>query len=153
MHVRTIVLASLPLIALAGFAWPTGEARAATRLVVNCNDAGPGSLRAAAAAANNGDLIDLRKLSCTRIVLTSGAIRLPDQFITIIGAGESRITIDGNHASRVLEHTSTAWPLNNNATLRLRRLTVANGLDVENFGSGGCILAGRHLRLEYATVH
>src|SRR5512133_3382654 len=101
MHVRTLVLASLPLIALAGFAWPIGDASAATRLVSNCNDAGPGSLRAAAAAANSGDVIDLRGLSCSRIVLTSGAVPLPDQFITIIGAGESRITIDGNHAGRV----------------------------------------------------
>ena len=72
------------------------EAHAATRTVTNCNDAGPGSLRAAAAAANSGDTIDLRALTCNRIVLTSGAIVFNDQFITVIGAGESRITIDGN---------------------------------------------------------
>jgi hypothetical protein len=150
-RVRPLLLAAIPLAILA-FAWPADPANAATRTVTNCNDAGTGSLRAAAAAANSGDLIDLRGLTCPRIVLTSGAIRLPDQFITIIGAGESRITIDGNHASRVLEHTSTSWPLDNNATLRLRRLTVANGLDQENFGSGGCILSRRHVRLEYAQV-
>jgi hypothetical protein len=152
-RVRPFLLAAFPLLALSTLAWPGGEAQAATRTVTNCNDSGAGSLRAAAAAANNGDLIDLRKLSCTRIVLTSGAIRLPDQFITIIGSGESRITIDGNHASRVLEHTSTSWPLNNNASLHLRHLTIANGLDVENFGFGGCIYAARHIRLEYAQVH
>ncbi len=135
-------------------------AHAATRLVSNCNDSGAGSLRAAAAAANSGDTIDLRKLSCPRIVLTSGAIRIPDQFITIVGAGESRITIDGNHASRVFEHygpASAPWPLDNQATLRLRRLTVANGLALEEGGfvgtSGGCIDAATHVRLEYTQVH
>ena len=152
MHrVRALLLAAIPL-AFVALAWPVDAAHAARRTVTNCNDSGTGSLRAAAAAANSGDLIDLRGLACSRIVLTSGAIRLPDQFITIIGAGESRMTIDGNHASRVLEHTSTAWPLNNNATLRLRRLTVANGTDIESAATGGCIYAARHLRLEYAQV-
>ena len=152
MHrARPLLLAAIPLAFIA-LAWPVDAAHAATRTVSNCNDSGTGSLRAAAAAANSGDLIDLRTLACTRIVLTSGAIRLPDQFITVVAAGESRMTIDGNHAGRVFEHTSTSWPLNNNATLRLRRLTVANGLDVENGASGGCIYAARHLRLEYAQV-
>lgn len=146
------LLALLPLVA---FALPTHEAQAATRFVTNCNDAGTGSLRAAAAAANSGDLIDLRGLTCTRIVLTSGAIRIPDQFITIIARGESLLTIDGNHAGRVIRHEALAsapWPLNNDATLRLRRLTIANGSDIEFSAIGGCIMARRHLRLEYVHV-
>jgi len=149
--------ATLAAATLATACWLPLPAQAATRVVTHCNDSGAGSLRAAAAAANSGDLIDLRGLICNRIVLTSGAIRLPDQFITILGAGESKITIDGNHASRVFEHrplTSAPWPLNNNATLRLRRLTVANGLAEDEFGvRGGCIDGATHVRLEYAQVH
>jgi len=157
-HPRPLgIPASILLLGWLGVAGISSEALAATRLVTNCNDSGPGSLRAAAAAANSGDIIDLRSLACTRITLTSGAIRLPDQFITVIGAGESRITIDGNGASRVFEHAplaSAPWPLNNEATLRLRRLTVANGLNAGQFqANGGCILGATHVRLEYAQVH
>ncbi|HMB43618.1 MAG TPA: choice-of-anchor Q domain-containing protein [Luteimonas sp.] len=154
MHrIRPLVLGLLPVFALAGVAAPIAVAHAATRHVTNCNDSGPGSLRAAAASADSGDLIDLRRLSCSRIVLTSGAVQLPDQFITIVGAGASRITVDGNSASRVFEHTSSTWPLNNDATLRLIKLSVANGLDLQDSGRGGCILAGKNVRLEYAQVH
>ena len=39
--------------------------------VSNCNDAGPGSLRAAAEAALSGDVIDLTALACSTITLTS----------------------------------------------------------------------------------
>lgn len=156
MHATSLTTLAAVSLATACWLMPL-HAQAATRVVTNCNDSGAGSLRAAAAAANSGDLIDLRGLTCNRIVLTSGAIRLPDQFITILGAGESRITIDGNHASRVFEHrplASAPWPLNNDATLRLRRLTVANGLAEAQFGvRGGCVDGAMHVRLEYAQVH
>src|SRR5204862_954753 len=103
------------------------------------------------------DLLDVRGLTCNRIVLTSGEVRLPEQFITIIGAGESRITVDGNGASRVFNHSppdSTPWPLNNAATLRLVRLTVANGRqEVADAAQGGCLYGATHVRLEYAQVH
>jgi hypothetical protein len=151
------LMASAVLLGTLGAVGVVPEARALTRVVSNCNDAGAGSLRAAANAATSGDTIDLRALACNRIVLTSGEIRLPDQFITIIGAGESRITIDGNHASRVFNHSPTSaapWPLNNNATLRLVRLTVANGLhEQDNGAAGGCVYGRTHVRLEYAQVH
>jgi hypothetical protein len=154
-------IALLASVLLLGTLGVVPGARAATRVVTNCNDAGPGSLRAAAAAANSGDTIDLRALTCNRILLTSGAIVFTGQFITVIGAGESRITIDGNHASRVFEHhgpASAPWPLDNQATLRLVRLTAANGFALDPNGGfagigGGCIEAATNVRLEYAQVH
>jgi hypothetical protein len=128
-------------------------AHAATRMVTNCDNSGPGSLRAVAAAANSGDTIDLRSLTCSPIRLTTGPITLPDEFITIVGAGESRTRIDGNGTSRVLVHASPTWGLNTGATLRLRRLTIQNGLQaVANDTRGGCIYAARHIRLEYVHV-
>lgn len=137
-------------VAIGGFGIAPA-AHAATRTVSNCNDSGAGSLRAAAAAANSGDTIDLRSLTCSQITLTSGAIAIPDQTITIVGAGEDRIRIDGNGASRVFEHIGI-WPTAANATLRLQRLTVQNGLISGTNPSGGCIRSLRHVRLEYVHV-
>ena len=126
-------------------------ARAATLLVTSCTDGGTGSLRAAAAAANSGDTLDLRGLACNQITLTSGAIAITDQSITIVGAGESRIRIDGNRNGRVFTHAGT-WPEGSNATLTLRNLTVQNGLVVGTNPGGGCINSARHVRLEHVHL-
>jgi hypothetical protein len=150
------VFASALLLGATGSIGIAPEARAATRVVTNCADGGVGSLRAAAAAADSGDTLDLRGLACHQITLTSGAIQIPDQFITIVGAGESRIRIDGNHHGRVFTHNGT-WPEGNNARLTLRNLTVQNGLVAGVNPTGGCILSfGRvrleHVHLRYCTV-
>lgn len=142
----TVVLGSLGGVSIAP------QAHAATRTVTNCNDSGAGSLRAAAAAANSGDTIDLRSLTCSRITLTGGAIQLPDQFLTIVGAGESKLQIDGNGASRVFTHSSAAWPDTSGATLTLRRMTIQHGLVTGTNPSGGCIFAARNVRLEYVHL-
>jgi len=83
--------------------------------------------------------------------MTSGAILIPDQFITIVGAGESRMHIDGNHNGRVFTHSGT-WPDGNNATLTLRNLTVQNGLVIGTNPGGGCINSSRHVRLEHVHL-
>ena len=151
-HSRSIALfASILLLSGVGVAGSATQAHAATRTVANCNDSGTGSLRAAAAAANSGDTIDLRSLTCSRITLTSGAIVLPDQFITIVGSGESRIRIDGNDNGRVFTH-SGAWPDDSGATLTLRRMTIQNGLVTGTNPTGGCILSLRNVRLQYVHL-
>jgi hypothetical protein len=152
LHSRPLVLiASTVLLGAVGSMAPIPQAHAATRLVTSCTDGGAGSLRAAAAAANSGDTIDLRGLACNQITLTSGAILIPDQFITIVGAGESRIRIDGNRNGRVFTHNG-AWPDGNNATLTLRNLPVQNGLVVGTNPMGGCIYTARHVRLEHVHL-
>jgi hypothetical protein len=152
LHARTSApLASILLLSAVGATGIASEAEAATRTVKNCNDSGAGSLRAAAAAADSGDTIDLRSLTCSRIMLTSGAIVLPDQFITIVGAGESKIRIDGKSKSRVFVH-SGPWPDDSAATLRLRRLTVQNGLMEGTNPNGGCIFALRDVHLEHVHL-
>src|SRR5262249_23584395 len=84
--------------ALAGAVFPC--AKATTISVTNTNDSGPGSLRAALAAANDGDTIDATGISGT-IILTSGQL-LVSKSVTIAGPGANRLTISGNYAQRVL---------------------------------------------------
>ena len=68
-------LASLVSLALmTSAALPVSTASAATIHVMNCNDSGVGSLRGSVASALSGDTIDLTRLRCSRIVLTSGEI-------------------------------------------------------------------------------
>src|SRR5688500_9572860 len=73
------------LVLLAGTCIPVGAADAATRVVGNCNDSGVGSLRAVVSAAASGDVIDLRPLTCSKILLTSGSIAVPQANLTILG--------------------------------------------------------------------
>lgn len=138
-------------------AYPSGVDAASVVPVTDCNDAGPGSLRAVVANAHSGDLIDMRALSCTRIVLTSGAIPVTQASLTLLGAGESNTVVDGNNASRVFLHApagNTSWSSPDSATLRLLHMSAVHGLDEETQGAeGGCILSLGNVRLEYAQVH
>lgn len=117
----------------------------ATISVSNCNDSGPGSLRAAVASAANGATISLRALECRRLLLTSGAIQVPQDTLALLGPTRA-FTIDGNQASPVFEHSG-------NGTLRLRAMSIANGNHEAFRASGGCIDSVGNLRLEYVRVH
>ena len=122
----------------------TSPSPTATIPVSNCNNGGPGSLRAAVASAASGDTIDLRSLECRRVVLSTGAIQIPQNNLTLLGPTRA-FTIDGNRASQVLRHTGTG-------TLRLRAMTVANGNHEGRDAAGGCIGSAGDLRLEYTRV-
>ncbi|HVI59879.1 MAG TPA: choice-of-anchor Q domain-containing protein [Luteimonas sp.] len=117
----------------------------ATIPVGNCNDAGAGSLRAAVASAADGDTIDLRSLQCRQLLLTSGAIHVTQDDLTMLGPTRA-FTIDGNAVDMVFLHTGSG-------TLRLRALSIANGNHEENKATGGCIHSDGDLRLEYVRVH
>ena len=106
--------------------------------VSNCNDDGPGSLRFAALNAVSGDVIDLHLLTCSTITLTSGAIVLNQDEVTLLGPGQDKLTIDGNHAGGVL------YVYGVNVT----DLTIANG----SMQYGGCINTYGDLTLTRTTV-
>ena len=74
-----------------------------TLTVINTLDSGPGSLRAAIAAAGSGDTVDVSNLSGQTIDLTGGELVL-NKSLTIQGpsAPNSPVTIDGV-SSRVFE--------------------------------------------------
>ena len=152
LHFRPLVLiVATALLGSIGSVAIVPEARAATLLVSSCTDGGIGSLRAVAAAANSGDTIDIRGLVCNQITLTSGAIVIPDQFITIVGAGRKPDPYR-RQRQRTRVHASGTWPDGNNATLTLRNLTVQNGLVTGTNPGGGCIYSLRHVRLEHVHL-
>jgi hypothetical protein len=107
-------------------------ADAATITVANCNDSGVGSLRAIVAAAASGDVVDLRPLACNRIVLTSGAIMVPQTSLSIRGPGFARFAISGNYHSSVFRHAGTG-------TLALRGVAIEQGEHRAHDANGGCI--------------
>jgi len=136
---------SLPLALLAALAWP-GAAPAATRNVANCNDSGAGSLRAAVAGAASGDTIDLRSLTCSRIVL-AGQIDIPQQDLSLLGPGRFALTIDGNRAGRVFAHGGTG-------VLFIDRVSIAYGNhEGPEYETGGCIDSLGTVELQRSRVH
>jgi hypothetical protein len=133
LHVFPVAsLASLVALGAAGAFGVSPVAQAATLTVANCNDTGAGSLRAAVGSAVSGDTIDLRSLTCKRIVLTSGAIMIPQTSLSIRGPGYARFAISGNYHSSVFRHTGTG-------TLGLRGIAIEQGEHRAIDAEGGCI--------------
>ncbi len=95
----------------------TISARADTITVTNTNDNGPGSLRQALAAANDGDEITFAVTGT--ITLTTGHL-LVDKSITISGPGADNLAVDGNAKSRV-------FYIGSGVTVSISDLTVTNG--------------------------
>lgn len=124
---------------------PAGTASPA---VTDCGDDGPGTLRAAVAAAGTGAVIDLTALACSRITLTSGAIEIEVDDLTLRGPGRTRLTIDGNARDRVLIHFGSG-------DLVVEDLTLANGHPIApgtRVGYGGCIASVENVTLTRSTV-
>ncbi|HEY1141475.1 MAG TPA: choice-of-anchor Q domain-containing protein [Lysobacter sp.] len=135
----------LALMAMAAMACPA-TVQAATRTVTNCNDNGVGSLRAAMTGAASGDTIDLRSLTCSRIVL-AGQIAIPQQDLILLGPGRFALTIDGNRADRVFAHSGTG-------RLFIDRVSIANGnREGPEYERGGCIDSLGTVELRRSRVH
>lgn len=128
-HTR-VIAGLVPAILLLMLALPAGPVRAAP-LVMNCNDGGSGSLRAAITAATSGDTIQFQAgLNCpsaTPIKLTSGALSLTRN-LTIDGTGAT-IAVDGNRAV-------TVFTVNSGVTAAINALTIQNG-STANSALGG----------------
>src|SRR5215469_8739282 len=103
--------------------------QAATVMVSNTNDNGPGSLRQALAGANDGDTIDATGVSGV-ITLTTGQL-LVDKSVTINGAGADVLAIDGNAASVVF----FIFRNTPDETVTISALTIRNGRG-GSFGGG-----------------
>lgn len=116
--------------------------RGMTIAVTNCNDSGAGSLRDAVARALSGDTIDMRKLACNAITLSSGAIAIPQQDLGIQGPGRDRLTINGS-GDRVFDHQG-------GGLLQLKKLSIANG---SGNAGGGCVYARGRVELRNVRVH
>jgi len=103
-------------------------------LVTNTNDSGPGSLRNALAAANDGDTIDATGVSGT-ILLTSGELQINHNVI-INGPGAASLSVNGNAISRVFENFASH--------VTISGITITNGLPLlpDNNGGGGVLNHG-----------
>ena len=114
--------------------------------VTNCNDDGPGSLRDAVQnIAISGDTVDMTGLQCSTITLTSGAIIVGSDDLTIVGPGTdmSSVTINANHDSEIFVHLGTG-------TLTLESMTVLNGGKYaagEAYAFGGCVYSTGNVSL------
>ncbi|MET0230899.1 MAG: right-handed parallel beta-helix repeat-containing protein [Rhodanobacteraceae bacterium] len=118
---------------------------AASVIVENCDDAGPGSLRAVLASAVNGDIVDMRALECSFITLHSGELTTTAPTLQIYGAGQ---TISAGGRSRVISHDA-------DGTLVLSHLTISSGTVHGTDAAvsyGGCIRSAGDVWLQYATV-
>ena len=121
------------------------SAQAATVAVTSGNDSGPGSLRAAVAAASPGEIITVPALT---VFLTSGQIVVSNS-VTITGAGARQTTISGTGQSRVFEITD--------GTVSISGVTVTGGNGVATPGGttssgGGILVDGGTLTLADSTV-
>jgi len=113
------------------------HAQGATIAVANCNDAGAGSLRAAVAAASNGDTIDASHLGCSKITLSTGSIAIAVDDLTIRGPGPDQLLVtNGAKYGRVFNHAG-------NGSLTLMGMHVHHGVvspgATESGTNGGCI--------------
>ncbi|MBO9664383.1 right-handed parallel beta-helix repeat-containing protein [Dokdonella sp.] len=139
-----------PLVAClaAALLMPSGHAgvRSAavhgTVQVSTCDDAGPGSLREAVAAAADGDVVELGGLGCDTITLSSGPIGIGVANLSLVGPGREGLTISGGDAQRVFDHAG-------NGTLSLSGLSVAHGTAADG---GGCIRSAGSLALDDVVV-
>ncbi|HEY6942684.1 choice-of-anchor Q domain-containing protein, partial [Dokdonella sp.] len=127
---------------------PRPSAPAAVLPVTNCANDGPGSLRAAVAAASDNDEIDLRHLACSRITLTTGGIEVDVDSLTLTGPGRDRLTIDGNRYDRLLVHPGSG-------ALTVQGLAIENGWNRASgfdVAGGGCIASAAFVYLRDSTV-
>jgi hypothetical protein len=102
-------------------------ASAATLTVMNTNDSGPGSLRAAIIQASPGDTIVFAPSVRGTITLTTGQLVI-SKSLTITGPGAESITISGNHANRIIQ-------VDANADVNISGLAIAYGYVEDHPGS------------------
>jgi hypothetical protein len=126
-----------------------------TIAVSNCNDSGAGSLRHAVAIALSGDTVDLRRLTCGNIVLTSGKIIVSQTNLTLVGPGYARLGISGNDSTPVFSHEqpSTDEIPRIDGALRIEALSIMHGRIAGENVLGGCIYSQGDVVLESAQLH
>ena len=127
---------------------------AGTVTVDNCDDSGPGSLRAAFEQAVSGDVVDLTGLTCSTISLTSGALTSGVDYLTLNGPGPDRLAIDANGDSRAIALMGTY------GELKIDGLTIRNASYVYSGDSGygggiadgACVLAEQYVTISNSRL-
>jgi len=123
---------------------------AANTFVYNCEDHGQGSLRYAVSVAPEGDVIDMRSLTCSKITLTTGAIQVQQQDLYFFGPGQDQLTVTGKYGienieqDRIFNHTGSG-------TLDLQDMTISYG-SLTKQTKGGCVYSAGSVILGGVTV-
>jgi hypothetical protein len=129
-----------------GAAPPSAAHAGAAAAVYNCADSGTGSLRAAIASAASGDTIEMSDLQCSSISLTTGALQVTVDNLTLVGPAGG-LTVNGRRSTpyaQVLVHPGTG-------TLTVRNMTLQNGRTTGPHG--GCVESQGSVVLDHANVN
>jgi hypothetical protein len=144
-------LAAAFALALAIDAAPPAQATTPHTLAVsNCDDSGAGSLRDAVDHAADGDTIDLTQLSCSTISLSTGAILIGVEGLTLQGPGNHALMIQGfgNSGSALLYDLG-------GGVLAIDGIDLSFGAKYrsDNAAHGGCVYTNGDLRVTNAHVY
>jgi hypothetical protein len=129
--------------------------RAATLMVTNANDSGPGSLRDAVAIASWGDEIRFEPaLSGIPIKLTSGQIVI-DKDLAIVGLGKEFTIILGSPWSPFPQSDVPSRILNITAgvSVTIDSLRLVDGHSGYSEGGGGAVLNQGNLAIRHSKVN
>ncbi|MET0231867.1 MAG: choice-of-anchor Q domain-containing protein [Rhodanobacteraceae bacterium] len=133
----------------------SGETITGLRTVLNCDDAGPGSLRDAVFNAAPHDTIDLTQLQCGTITLLSGQIPVTVDDVKVVGPGTGpgstqHLTIRGGasygYRQRIFESGAGKF------TVTGLELTDAHALPAGVLAKGGCINSGGELIIDDSII-
>ena len=119
--------------------------------VSNCDDDGAGSLRDAINnIAVSGDTIDLTNTGCSTITLTTAALFMGQDDLTLQGPTSGGLFIDGDNAFSPLRHTGSG-------NLAVYDLAIGNGLKYLDSSynlpaRGGCIYSTGSVTLADSSV-
>jgi hypothetical protein len=119
--------------------------------VFNCDDSGSGSLRAAANVAVSGDTIDMTELTCATISLTTGAVILAADDITLVGPGRGQLDVSPSAGltGRVMEHSG-------HGMLTISGFDLSSGYygaaATSSYLRGGCLYSAGSVTLNFAKA-
>jgi len=115
--------------------------------VTNCDDGGNGSLRGVLEnVATSGDTVDLTELTCGLITLTTGALVIDQNTLTLQGPGAQFLKISGAGTQLDFYHRGIGQ-------LTINDLTIADGLNSQrDSAKGGCIRSNGYLSLNNTVV-
>jgi len=112
--------AAFASIPMADHAQARAEATARDGSTVTATSCSESAIRGAIASATDGATVDLSALSGCTVTLTAGEIAISVDNLTVLGPADASLTLDGNHASRVFNHTG-------HGLLTLDHLAVTDG--------------------------
>jgi len=126
---------------------------AGTITIENCNDSGAGSLRDAFSQAVSGDVVDLTRLACSTISLTSGSLTSGVDYLTLNGPGADRLAIDAGGQQRAIALTGSY------GELTIDGLTIRNGSYAYDgpgtyggIAAGACVLAAQYVTISNSSL-